>query len=266
MCVLLWSETCAPERKGGLSAPWLHQNRSSFAMSSSESPAPSQAHLLGGGSSSDASSSESAGALPASRFRGISSSLAPASGVDEGRRAMLSMCWATPRPSGKACRMPAISFDQRPCRSHLADQPQRQAAGPCGTPELGRQPVAVRIRIGLPDDDRHQQQPGRQLQGTVFGTYRHGRCSVEMQKAGQDLVAATTGRQCLDHLGAAGLATKYNEWVAATMGRRRTGAAGRFTGGAEVALYELRQSIDNGFNGAMNGVPGCATWALRSIR
>ena len=25
---------------------------------------------------------------------------------------------------------------------------------------------------------------------------------------------------------------------------------------AEVALYELRQSIDNGFNGAMNGVPG----------
>ena len=49
---------------------------------------------------------------------------------------------------------------------------------------------------------------------------------------------------------------------AATMGRSRTGAAGRDTG-RRSRPHELRQSIDNGFNGVMNGVMGCATWALR---
>ena len=79
----------------------------------------------------------------------------------------------------------------------------------------------------------------------------------EMQKAGQDLVAATTGADNASITSALqAFATKYNEWVGRYDGTVQNGGLLAGTQAAEVALYELRQSIDNGFNGAMNGVHG----------
>lgn len=78
-----------------------------------------------------------------------------------------------------------------------------------------------------------------------------------MQQAGQRLGSG------LDSLDSGALKVqlqtfvdKYNEWVGRYGGTVKEGGLLAGTQAAEVSLYELRQSVENRFNGAMHGVKG----------
>ena len=80
---------------------------------------------------------------------------------------------------------------------------------------------------------------------------------VKMQQAGQSLGSGLAG---LDNEGIktqlqAFVAT-YNEWVGRFDTTVKSGGLLAGTQAAEVSLYELKQSIENPFNGAMQGVRG----------
>ena len=78
-----------------------------------------------------------------------------------------------------------------------------------------------------------------------------------MQQAGRQLLSSVANADDATIKSALqSFATKYNEWVGRYDGDVGRGGLLEGTQAAEVALYELRQSIDNGFNGAMNGIHG----------
>lgn len=56
--------------------------------------------------------------------------------------------------------------------------------------------------------------------------------------------------------------TKYNEWVAEFEGTVKGDGVLAGTQAAEISLYELRQSIENRFNGAMDGFRGLSDLGL----
>lgn len=80
---------------------------------------------------------------------------------------------------------------------------------------------------------------------------------VEMQQAGQ---ALGSGLAALDNEGIKSqlqaFAAKYNEWVGRFDATVKEGGLLSGTQAAEISLYELKQSIENRFNGAMHGVNG----------
>lgn len=80
---------------------------------------------------------------------------------------------------------------------------------------------------------------------------------ARMQQAGQALAgigettdAAAFKSQLQDFVG------KYNDWVGRFDGTVQSGGVLAGTQAAEVSLYELKQSIENPFNGAMQGIHG----------
>ncbi|MBK9445617.1 MAG: flagellar filament capping protein FliD [Betaproteobacteria bacterium] len=80
---------------------------------------------------------------------------------------------------------------------------------------------------------------------------------AEMQQAGQTL---GSGLASLDNEGIKAqlqaFAEKYNEWVGRFDATVKADGVLSGTQAAEVSLYELKQSIENRFNGAMHGVQG----------
>lgn len=80
---------------------------------------------------------------------------------------------------------------------------------------------------------------------------------AEMQQAGQ---ALASGLESLDNEGIKAklqaFADKYNEWVDRFDDTVKAGGVLSGTQAAEVSLYELEQSIENRFNGAMHGLNG----------
>jgi hypothetical protein len=80
---------------------------------------------------------------------------------------------------------------------------------------------------------------------------------AEMQQAGLSL---GSGLATLDNAGIKAqlqaFAEKYNEWVGRFDETVKTGGVLSGTQAAEISLYELKQSIENRFNGAMHGVQG----------
>ena len=80
---------------------------------------------------------------------------------------------------------------------------------------------------------------------------------LEMQQAGQ---ALGSGLAQLDNEGIKAqlqaFAAKYNEWVGRFDNTVKSGGLLAGTQAAEVSLYELKQSVENRFNGAMHGVQG----------
>ena len=80
---------------------------------------------------------------------------------------------------------------------------------------------------------------------------------AEMKQAGEQLATSSTGGSDAQITAALqSFAAKYNEWVDRYDDSVASGGVLAGTQAAEVALYELRESINNGFNGAMNGVHG----------
>lgn len=78
-----------------------------------------------------------------------------------------------------------------------------------------------------------------------------------MQKAGRELVdLATQGDDATIKSALQSFVAKYNEWVGRYDGTVKSDGLLAGTQAAEVSLYELRQSIQNPFNGAGNGVHG----------
>lgn len=80
---------------------------------------------------------------------------------------------------------------------------------------------------------------------------------AEMQQAGQ---ALGSGLASLDNDGIKSqlqaFAAKYNEWVGRFDATVKEGGLLSGTQAAEISLYELKQGIENRFNGAMRGVNG----------
>lgn len=80
---------------------------------------------------------------------------------------------------------------------------------------------------------------------------------VEMQQAGQTLGSGLTQ---LDNEGIKArlqaFTAQYNEWVGRFDSTVKSGGVLSGTQAAEISLYELKQSIENRFNGAMHGVQG----------
>lgn len=80
---------------------------------------------------------------------------------------------------------------------------------------------------------------------------------AEMQQAGLTL---GSGLASLDNAGIKAqlqaFAEKYNEWVGRFDATVKAGGVLSGTQAAEISLYELKQSIENRFNGAMHGVQG----------
>jgi hypothetical protein len=80
---------------------------------------------------------------------------------------------------------------------------------------------------------------------------------AEMQQAGLTL---GSGLATLDNAGIKAqlqaFAEKYNEWVGRFDATVKAGGVLSGTQAAEISLYELKQSIENRFNGAMHGVQG----------
>lgn len=80
---------------------------------------------------------------------------------------------------------------------------------------------------------------------------------LEMQQAGQ---ALGSGLAQLDNEGIKAqlqaFAAKYNEWVGRFDNTVKSGGLLAGTQAAEVSLYELKQSVEYRFNGAMHGVQG----------
>ena len=86
----------------------------------------------------------------------------------------------------------------------------------------------------------------------------------EMKQAGQtlgDVVDSTSeNAEITSQLQA--FVSKYNEWVTEHAGTVEAGGVLAGTQAAEISLYELRQSIENRFNGAMDGFRGLADLGL----
>lgn len=79
----------------------------------------------------------------------------------------------------------------------------------------------------------------------------------EMRRAGGDLAASAVGGDAAAVKSALqSFVTKYNEWVGRYGGTVKPDGLLAGTQAAEVALYELRQSIQNPFNGAASGFGG----------
>ncbi len=80
---------------------------------------------------------------------------------------------------------------------------------------------------------------------------------AEMQQAGLTL---GSGLASLDNAGIKAqlqaFTEKYNEWVGRFDSTVKAGGVLSGTQAAEISLYELKQSIENRFNGAMHGVQG----------
>ncbi len=86
----------------------------------------------------------------------------------------------------------------------------------------------------------------------------------EMKQAGQtlgDVVDSTSeNAQITSQLQT--FVSKYNEWVTEFQGTVKSDGLLAGTQAAEISLYELRQSIENRFNGAMDGFRGLADLGL----
>ena len=86
----------------------------------------------------------------------------------------------------------------------------------------------------------------------------------EMRQAGQtlgDVVDSTSeNAEITSQLQA--FVSKYNEWVTQYEGTVKAGGVLAGTQAAEISLNELRQSIENRFNGAMDGFRGLADLGL----
>jgi len=86
----------------------------------------------------------------------------------------------------------------------------------------------------------------------------------EMKQAGQtlgDAVDSTSeNAQITSQLQT--FVSKYNEWVTEFQGTVKSDGLLAGTQAAEISLYELRQSIENRFNGAMDGFRGLADLGL----
>ena len=86
----------------------------------------------------------------------------------------------------------------------------------------------------------------------------------EMKEAGQtlgDVVDNTSDNaQITSQLQT--FVSKYNEWVTEFQGTVKSDGLLAGTQAAEISLYELRQSIENRFNGAMDGFRGLADLGL----
>ena len=86
----------------------------------------------------------------------------------------------------------------------------------------------------------------------------------EMKQAGQtlgDVVDSTSeNAQITSQLQT--FVSKYNEWVTEFQGTVKSDGVLAGTQAAEISLYELRQSIENRFNGAMDGFRGLADLGL----
>ena len=86
----------------------------------------------------------------------------------------------------------------------------------------------------------------------------------EMKEAGQtlgDVVDNTSDNaQITSQLQT--FVSKYNEWVTEFQGTVKSDGVLAGTQAAEISLYELRQSIENRFNGAMDGFRGLADLGL----
>lgn len=86
----------------------------------------------------------------------------------------------------------------------------------------------------------------------------------EMKEAGQtlgDVVDGTSDNaQITSQLQT--FVSKYNEWVTEFQGTVKSDGLLAGTQAAEISLYELRQSIENRFNGAMDGFRGLADLGL----
>jgi flagellar capping protein FliD len=86
----------------------------------------------------------------------------------------------------------------------------------------------------------------------------------EMRQAGQtlgDVVDSTSeNAEITSQLQA--FVSKYNEWVTQYDGTVKAGGVLAGTQAAEISLHELRQSIENRFNGAMDGFRGLADLGL----
>ena len=86
----------------------------------------------------------------------------------------------------------------------------------------------------------------------------------EMKEAGQtlgDVVDGTSDNaQITSQLQT--FVSKYNEWVTEFQGTVKSDGVLAGTQAAEISLYELRQSIENRFNGALDGFRGLADLGL----
>lgn len=86
----------------------------------------------------------------------------------------------------------------------------------------------------------------------------------EMKEAGQSLGDAvdSTSENAAIASQLQTFVSKYNEWVAEFEATVKSDGVLAGTQAAEISLYELRQSIENRFNGAMDGFRGLADLGL----